>query len=146
MIEHGTEILAKLHEHVLEATILRKLLDQRVYRLGKRGAWYDRLALVETNHLQDKSEREMKKQALSTCVKAIQDPRVHQSRSLLLNRDSGSHALLVYLKKLYRRITRLERALCIPRREQHDFSYIPNKKPEERVIYGTITVSVGSVL
>lgn len=79
LIEHGTQVLAKLHEFELEAIVLKKLLDQRIYRLGKRGKWYDRLALVQMTHLRSKSERERKKEALATCVHAIQDPRVHQS-------------------------------------------------------------------
>ncbi|GAA5976907.1 hypothetical protein JCM11641_002192 [Rhodosporidiobolus odoratus] len=37
---------AKLGEHTREATILRQLLSQTSFRRGKRGDWYDRLALI----------------------------------------------------------------------------------------------------
>lgn len=79
MLEHGTQILARLQEYTLESIILRKLLDQSLYRLGKRGEWYNRLALVQSLHLKSLPERERKKKALATCIEAIQDPRVHQS-------------------------------------------------------------------
>jgi Fanconi-associated nuclease 1 len=80
LIDHGTEILAKLHEYELEALLLQKLLNQRVYRLGKRGKWYERLALVQTLYLNKDQTRQQKKIALKTCVDAIHDPRVHQSK------------------------------------------------------------------
>ncbi|GAA5867550.1 hypothetical protein JCM8547_001216 [Rhodosporidiobolus lusitaniae] len=37
---------AKLGQHAREASILRHLLNQTSFRRGKRGDWYDRLALV----------------------------------------------------------------------------------------------------
>lgn len=80
LIDHGTEILAKLHEYELEALILQKLLNQYVYRLGKRGKWYERLALVQTLYLNKDQPRLQKKIALKTCVDALHDPRVHQSK------------------------------------------------------------------
>lgn len=82
MIEHGTKALAKLQEYSLEAVILQKLIDQQIYRMGKRGKWYDRLALVQANYLKDIPERKRKKMALQTCIKGIQDPRVHQSMKI----------------------------------------------------------------
>ncbi|CAO3625770.1 unnamed protein product [Cunninghamella echinulata] len=120
MIEHGTKALAKLQEYSLEAVILQKLIDQQIYRMGKRGKWYDRLALVQANYLKDIPERKRKKMALQTCIKGIQDPRVHQ----------------IYINNLQKRIQRLERDLCIPKREQHDFSYMTLKKPSEKIIHG----------
>ncbi|KAI8391174.1 VRR-NUC domain-containing protein [Radiomyces spectabilis] len=120
LLEHGTKCLAKLREYELEALILRKLIDQKVYRLGKRGHWYNRLALVQMTHLRSKVDRQHKKDALQTCIEAIQDPRVHQ----------------IYLNGLYQRIKRVERDLRIPKREQHDFSYALLKQAEERTIYG----------
>ncbi|KAI8066909.1 hypothetical protein BC940DRAFT_239533 [Gongronella butleri] len=120
MIEHGSKILGRLHEYELEATILRKLLEQRRYRNGKRGKWYDRLALIQSTHLKEPAVRPRKKMALQTCIDGVQDPRVHQ----------------IHMYSLHRRIHKLERDLCIPKREQHDFSYMALQKPSERVIYG----------
>ncbi|ORX54373.1 hypothetical protein DM01DRAFT_348229 [Hesseltinella vesiculosa] len=122
MLEHGCNVLARMHEYDLEATILRKLLDQRRYRMAKRGKWYDRLALVQSNYLKHLPERQRKKMALKTCIDGVQDPRVHQ----------------MHMYRLHRRIHRLERDLCIPRREQHDFSYMALSKPQERDIFGTL--------
>ncbi|CAO3582567.1 unnamed protein product [Absidia cylindrospora] len=119
MLEHGTKALGKLQEYSLEALVLQKLIDQRIYRLGKRGKWYDRLALIQSNYLKDIPERQRKKMALQTCIAGIQDPRVHQT----------------HMNAIQRRIQRLERDLCIPRREQHDFSYLTLKKPTEKIIH-----------
>ncbi|KAG2210228.1 hypothetical protein INT47_003213 [Mucor saturninus] len=118
--DHGTALLAKLHEYELEAIILQKLIDQKLYRLGKRGKWYDRLALVQSKYLNKDQVRVQKKLALKTCIDAIHDPKVHQ----------------IYMHKIHKRINQLERDLCIPRREQHNFDYMTLKKPETRTIYG----------
>ncbi|GAA5816836.1 hypothetical protein MFLAVUS_010370 [Mucor flavus] len=120
LLDHGTTLLAKMHEYELEALILQKLIDQKFYRLGKRGKWYQRLALVQSKYLNKDQVRAQKKLALKTCVNAIHDPKVHQ----------------IYLHGLYKRINSLERDLCIPRREQHQFDYMALKKPKERTIYG----------
>ncbi|KAF7727731.1 hypothetical protein EC973_007190 [Apophysomyces ossiformis] len=85
LIEQGTKILGKLHEYELEALILRKLLSQKTYQLGKRGRWYDRLALVQMTHIaanKSNNPRSIKKLALQTCIEAIQDPTVHQSERI----------------------------------------------------------------
>ena len=76
LMDHGTRILAKLHEYDLEAVMLRKLLNQKVYRLPKRGRWYDRLALVKSK----KKDRQSKKQVLALCIEGVQDPTVHSSK------------------------------------------------------------------
>lgn len=96
LLDHGTELLGKLHEYELEALILQKLINQRCYRLGKRGKWYDRLALVQSKYLNKDQVRVQKKLALKTCIDAIHDPRVHQSKKFwyliifLINRFSPS--------------------------------------------------------
>ncbi|KAG1207403.1 hypothetical protein G6F68_007571 [Rhizopus microsporus] len=123
LLDRGTEILARLHEYELESLILHKLLSQRVYRLGKRGKWYERLALVQMNYLERKDAkvmREQKKCALQTCIDALHDPLVHQ----------------IYIHGIQERIKRLERQLSIPKREQHDFSYMSLRKPREITVYG----------
>lgn len=82
-MDRGTEILARLHEYQMESLILKKLLSQRIYRLGKRGKWYERLALIEMNYLEKnnpKAIRELKKCALKTCIDALHDTTVHQSK------------------------------------------------------------------
>ncbi|KAI8643784.1 VRR-NUC domain-containing protein [Parasitella parasitica] len=120
LIDHGTELLGKMHEYELEVLILKKLLGQNIYRVGKRGKWYDRMALVQTIHIKSDPPRLQKKIALQTCIDAMHDPRVHQ----------------IYLHDIHKRIVKLEKDLCIPRREQHDFSYMNLKPPKEITIYG----------
>ncbi|CEP13314.1 hypothetical protein [Parasitella parasitica] len=120
LIDHGTELLGKMHEYELEVLILKKLLNQEIYRIGKRGKWYDRMALVQTTHIKSDPPRLQKKIALQTCIDAIHDPRVHQ----------------IYLLDIHKRIMRLEKDLCVPRREQHDFGYMNLKPPKEITIYG----------
>ncbi|KAI8984563.1 VRR-NUC domain-containing protein [Mycotypha africana] len=119
LVDHGTQILAKLHEYDLEALILKKLLSQRMYRIGKRGKWYDRLALIQTHYLNKENFRLQKKTALKTCIDAIHDNQVHQ----------------IYLHGIHKRIKQLEKDLCIPKREQHDFSYLTLKTPKKITIY-----------
>lgn len=84
LLDHGTALLAKLHEYELEALILQKLINQNCYRLGKRGKWYDRLALVQSRYINKDQARSQKKLALKTCIDAIHDPRVHQSKGTCL--------------------------------------------------------------
>ncbi|CAO3697136.1 unnamed protein product [Rhizopus stolonifer] len=123
LLDRGTEILARLHEYQMESLILKKLLSQCIYRLGKRGKWYERLALIEMNYLEKsnpKKIRELKKCALKTCIDALHDTTVHQ----------------IHIHSIHERIKRLERQLCIPRSEQHDFSYMILKKPREIIVYG----------
>lgn len=120
LLDHGTEVLAKLHEYELEEVIVQKLLKQSMYRISKRGKWYDRLAVIQTNHVRKDQGRTQKKIALKTCSDAIQDPKTHQ----------------IFLFGLHHRIEQLEKELCIPKREQHDFSYMRRKKPKAITIYG----------
>lgn len=80
LLDHGTTLLAKMHEYELESVILQKLISQNFYRLGKRGKWYQRLALVQSKYLNKDQVRTQKKLALQTCIDAIHDPRVHQSK------------------------------------------------------------------
>lgn len=44
----------------------------------------------------------------------------------------------VYLHGIHKRINRLEKDLCIPRREQHHFDYMSLKKPKEITIHGKL--------
>ncbi|KAI9282751.1 hypothetical protein BY458DRAFT_428722 [Sporodiniella umbellata] len=67
----------------MESLILQKLLSQSIYRLGKRGKWYERLALVQMTYLGKndvKATREQRKCALETCIKALHDTTVHQKQ------------------------------------------------------------------
>ena len=58
--------------------------------------------------------------ALQTCQTGLEDPDCH----------------LIYHYDLQKRTTKLEKALRIPKREQHDFGYAVLAKPEERTVEG----------
>jgi Fanconi-associated nuclease 1 len=69
-MEHGCELLGRLRRYEEESVVLRKLLDQRSFRLGSRGNWYERLALIHERYLKNKPK------ALAICIEGIEDPHV----------------------------------------------------------------------
>lgn len=79
-------------DHDTEKQIIRRILKQRVFRRGKRGAWYERLALVLMKYPsaeeRDPNLSERKKckladaryqEALAVCLKGLSDPDTHLS-------------------------------------------------------------------
>lgn len=101
LVSKGATALGILHEYDLEIQVLRALLAQRVWRRGKRGAWYDRLALVLMHHYQGDVAK--KRQAVEVCLDALEDPDTH----------------LIYRPRLSRRLRRLEKQLDLPPDECH---------------------------
>ncbi|UZJ52639.1 hypothetical protein CBS101457_001959 [Exobasidium rhododendri] len=123
IVYKGVSVLARFHQHKREAEVLKSLLDQRIFRRGRRGDWYDRLALITAQYPDSTKVNEIrraKREALSISVEGIQDPDTH----------------LIYHDTLQRRITRLESQLKLPFAEKHDFSYAKLKKCEERIFNG----------
>ena len=57
---------------------------------------------------------------MQTCEEGLQDPDCH----------------LIYHYDLQKRIMKLERALKVVKREQHDFSHVMLARPEERTVEG----------
>ena len=131
----GSQILAKLHRYEEEVEVLRSLLGQSCFRRGKRGEWYDRLALVLMHHFgsgkvrrtistgpgdareddegdndeeMDSSDRltAYKEEALALCREGLAHPWTH----------------LIYHNSLARRIVRLEKALSVPDEDRADFT------------------------
>ncbi|TKY85377.1 hypothetical protein EX895_005539 [Sporisorium graminicola] len=113
VVYKGATVLARFKQREREKEVLKALLDQKVFRRGRRGDWYDRLALVTALYSED--QRKGKREALQISVRGLQDPDTH----------------LIYHDTLQRRIARLESQLRIPRSEQHDFSYTKLKKTTE---------------
>jgi len=118
------------NEHDREIDILRALLAQTAFHRGKRGMWYDRLALV-IGHYPNKQERDTAdpqlqeqlklirlEDALDVCFRGLKDPLTH----------------LVYRSALERRVKRLESLLKRPVTERTMFPGL--EKAEERVIVG----------
>ncbi|MCO5585352.1 hypothetical protein L7F22_039285 [Adiantum nelumboides] len=123
VVYKGVYVLGRSHKHEREAEVLRALLGQRVFRRGRRGDWYDRLALITSNYPPSTTPnaiRKAKREALAISVQGIEDRDTH----------------LIYQDTLQRRITRLENQLNLPFSEKHDFSYAKLRKCEERIFRG----------
>ncbi|CDZ97246.1 Uncharacterized conserved protein [Phaffia rhodozyma] len=103
IIAKGANALGVLHDYDTECRVLKALLDQKVWRRGKRGAWYERLALVLMTHYKGDQELDKKEQALDVCLDGLEDEDTH----------------LIYRPSLIRRLTRLEKQLKIPARDCH---------------------------
>jgi Fanconi-associated nuclease 1 len=133
IIHKATSIMGRLKEHELEHQTLTELLDQQLFHASRRGAWYQRKALLEEHYMaaiemakSTDSQGEMTKKrqwtnrALRTCELGLQDPQCH----------------VIYHYDLQKRIKKLEKALKIAKRFQHDFSHVLLQKPMERVVEG----------
>ncbi|CAK7225528.1 hypothetical protein SBRCBS47491_005918 [Sporothrix bragantina] len=121
----------RLHEYAEEYALLKELLDQRLLHLARRGAWYQRKALLEERYMATATpnpdypdENQQKKywlrKALETCEQALQDRDCH----------------LIYHYDLQKRTLKLEKRLRIPRRLQHDFGHARLLAPEEHFVEG----------
>ncbi|KAF3484051.1 coiled-coil domain-containing protein MTMR15 [Arthroderma uncinatum] len=130
IIHKGLWSLGRLKEYKQEHETITELLDQRLFHAARRGAWYQRKALLEEHYMwsliasdirpEDARKREWKQKALRTCEDGLRDPDCH----------------VIYHYNLQKRIAKLERSLKIPKREQHDFSHVMLAKPEERTVQG----------
>ncbi|WVQ76980.1 hypothetical protein IAR50_006659 [Cryptococcus sp. DSM 104548] len=117
IVYKGAEALGVLHEYDSECMVLKALIAQRRWRRGKRGAWYDRLALVLMNHYNTspKEKEEKLREATQVCINALLDEDTH----------------IIYRPALSRRLTRLENKLKLPADERH-ISYASLLKCETR--------------
>lgn len=130
--------MGRVHDYGSEYALLNELLGQRLLHLARRGAWYQRKALIEERYMYkvgtvgETTEREEKKdeekekkawwrRALETCETALQDRDCH----------------IIFHHDLQKRILKLEKRLRIPRRLQHDFGHLRLLKPEEHYVEGT---------
>lgn len=131
IIHKAAYALGRLKGHLREHELLTELLSQRLFHLARRGAWYQRKALLEENYMHalrpnpayKGSERQKsywKSIAVATCEAALEDPDCH----------------LKYHYDLQKRLVKLEKQLKIPMRLQHDFGHVRLKKPEEHYVEG----------
>ena len=118
-----SSIFSKNKNYVGEVELLRELLNQRVWRIGKRGAYYNRLALVLMTHFKSTNEEKYKfhYEALKVCYEALSDPDTHE----------------IYKFDLSRRLTRLEKSkiLEIPI-ESRNSQMIDLKSPSKVFVRG----------
>ena len=130
IVHKGLHPLARFKEHQREHEILTEMLQQRLFHAARRGAWYQRKALLEEHYMhaltarEDRSEEGQRKHwkriALRTCEEGLEDRECH----------------LIYHYDLQKRIKKLEKSLKIPVREQHDFGHAGLVKPMERTVEG----------
>ncbi|KNG48012.1 coiled-coil-like protein [Stemphylium lycopersici] len=131
IIHKALDVFRRRKEHKREHEIVTVLLDQRLFHHSRRGAWYQRKALLEEHYMaaltdaekrsKEKQKRHWKVIALQTCEEGLQDNHVH----------------IIYHYDLQKRITKLELSLNIPMRLQHDFSHVRLAKPVEVSMEGT---------
>lgn len=123
-------MLGRFKEHKREHDMLTELLSQRLFHAARRGAWYQRKALLEEHYMytlvptpgatEEAQKKHWKRIALCTCEDGLQDRDCH----------------LIYHYDLQKRITKLEKQLKIPKRQQHDFLHVRLAKSVERNIEG----------
>ncbi|KAL4805186.1 VRR-NUC domain-containing protein [Aspergillus unguis] len=130
ILHKGLYPLARFKEYKEEHRLLSELLDQRLFHPARRGAWYQRKALLEEHYMwalspyegrtEEAQRKHWRRIALRTCEEGLEDPSCH----------------LMYHYDLQKRIRKLEKALKVVKREQHDFGHVALAKPEERTVYG----------
>lgn len=131
VIHKAAYIFGKQKQHKREHQLLTELLEQRLFHHARRGYWYDRKALLEEHYMAniepldgrsvDSQKKHWRRIALMTCEDALQDPLVH----------------VIYHYDIQKRLRKLEKALIIPKRLQHDFSHVRLALPLEVYIEGT---------
>jgi fanconi-associated nuclease 1 len=130
IVHKGLHPLARFKEHQREHEILMELLQQRLFHASRRGAWYQRKALLEEHYMHaltpkegrgdEAQKKHWKKIALRTCEEGLEDRECH----------------LIYHYDLQKRTKKLEKSLKVPLREQHDFGHSMLEKPVERTFGG----------
>ncbi|KAK6358549.1 hypothetical protein TWF730_007878 [Orbilia blumenaviensis] len=123
IVHKGVYAISRHKDYERERTILLALLSQKLYHPSRRGAWYQRLALIEEHYFHDASSSNSKRlwlrTALNTCERGLEDPDTH----------------VIYHYDLQKRITKLEKKLNIAMRLQHIWVWTL-RKPTTRTIIG----------
>lgn len=130
IVHKGAYVLGRFKEHKMEHKVLTELLNQCLFHVARRGAWYQRKAVLEEHYMwtlepgKGRSGVEQKKHwkrvALQTCEEGLQDKNCH----------------LIYHYDLQKRITKLEKSLRVAKRHQHDFGHVLLSKAVERTVEG----------
>jgi Fanconi-associated nuclease 1 len=131
IIHKALYVLGRRKEHMREHTLLTELLEQRLFHHSRRGAWYQRKALLEEHYMagltdtnkrtDEQQKKHWKRISLATCEEGLQDRFVH----------------IIHHYDLQKRVTKLEKSLNIPKRSQHDFGHVRLTKPVEVTMEGT---------
>lgn len=132
IIHKAAYVMGKFKDHKREHEILCALLDQRLFHTSRRGDWYQRKALLEEHYMHlhlpcppeckdvEAQKKHFKRVALHTCEEGLEDQLTH----------------LIFHRDLQKRTTKIEKALKIPKRQQHDFEHVRLTKAQERTFSG----------
>jgi len=131
IVHKGTYVLGRFKMHFREHAVLSELLNQQLFHAARRGAWYQRKALLEEHYMYvlhppegisdpEKQKRHWKRISLQTCEQGLQDRNCHA----------------IYHYDLQKRVKKLEKSLKVPMREQHDFGHVLLSKPIEVAVKG----------
>ena len=131
IVHKGTYVLGRFKMHEREHEVTSELLNQQLFHAARRGAWYQRKALLEEHYMYtiqpptgivdtEQQKRHWKRISLRTCEVGLQDKDCH----------------MIYHYDLQKRIRKLEKSLRIPKREQHDFGHVLLTQPIEVSVEG----------
>ncbi|QSZ30023.1 hypothetical protein DSL72_004541 [Monilinia vaccinii-corymbosi] len=131
IIHKSLYVFGRLKHHAREHALLSELLHQTLFHPARRGAWYQRKALLEEHYLYTllpppntthdplQQKRHWRRIALQTCEQGLQDRHCHT----------------IYHYDLQKRICKLEKNLRIPKREKHDFGHVLLAQPIDITIH-----------
>lgn len=131
IVHKALAVFARWKDHGKEHSLLMDLLEQKLFYLSKRGAWYQRKALLEEHYMYaldenpvssdvEQQKRHWRRVAIATCEAGLQDPDCH----------------LIYHYDLQKRVTKLEKKLRVPKRHQHEFNHVRLAKPLDVTVEG----------
>lgn len=123
--------LGRLKMHERELQVLTELLDQHLFHASRRGAWYQRKALLEEHYMAavkpmssiggaHQQKQYWRRISLRTCEQGLQDKDCH----------------IIYHYDLQKRVRKLEKSLKLAKREQHDFGHVLLRQPKEVTVAG----------
>ncbi|KAJ7668675.1 VRR-NUC domain-containing protein [Mycena polygramma] len=119
IVRKCAEALQKLKEYAAEKELLDELLLQRLWRRGRRGAWYDRRALVQMNYLCKTSDGTKDMDVL------------REARQGIIEGLADDDTATVYRPSLIRRLDRVEKQLKMTAAEKAKHDDVILKKPDE---------------
>jgi Fanconi-associated nuclease 1 len=131
IVHKACYVLGRCKMHEREWQILTELLDQRLFHAARRGAWYQRRALLEEHYMAaikpllsvgdlHQQKQYWRRVSLKTCEHGLQDKDCH----------------VIYHYDLQKRVQKLEKILKLAKREQHDFGHVLLRQPKEINVTG----------
>jgi fanconi-associated nuclease 1 len=131
IVHKACYVLGRYKMHDREWQVLTELLDQKLFHAARRGAWYQRKALLEEHYMAainpissigdlHQQKQYWRRVSLKTCEYGLQDRDCH----------------VIYHYDLQKRVRKLEKSLKLAKREQHDFGHVLLRQPKEINVTG----------